>query len=240
MPRLLEQILALAILLLLSPLLIAVCVALRFTGEREVLYVQQRMGKRGRPFRLYKFATMVKGSSSMAGGMITRRNDPRVLPLGRLLRKTKINELPQLLNVLKGDMSLVGPRPQVPRHHEMYDAETQAALATVSPGLTGIGSIVFRNEESLLHEIGSHANDFYRDSIAPYKGALEMWYIHHKSAGLDLWLLLVTAVAVAVPSGNLFALLPATLPSPPKELIPFLGLSPGPNGSAPAEDHQAS
>src|SRR5574344_1953319 len=100
-------------LLVLLPLLIPVCIGLLLTGEHQVFYFQQRIGRRNKKFGIWKFATMLKNSPNLAGGLHTTRGDPRVLPFGRFLRQTKINELPQLINILKGDMSIVGPRPLV-------------------------------------------------------------------------------------------------------------------------------
>ena len=147
MQRLLDVLLSGLALLVLSPLLVPVAIALRMTGEGEVFFIQQRVGRGGRPFGLYKFATMLKDSPNIGTGTVTVKGDPRVLPLGRLLRKTKINELPQLLNILKGDMSIIGPRPQTRRCFDAFPVRSQAAIVKVRPGLSGIGSIVFRDEE---------------------------------------------------------------------------------------------
>src|SRR5690606_21086740 len=115
MQRFFDIVLASAALLVLAPLLLPITLILRFTGEGEVFYVQQRVGKNREFFGLYKFATMLKNSPNMSTGTVTVKDDPRVLPVGRFLRKTKLNELPQLFNVLKGDMSIIGPRPQTRR-----------------------------------------------------------------------------------------------------------------------------
>jgi lipopolysaccharide/colanic/teichoic acid biosynthesis glycosyltransferase len=150
MLRLLDIVFALLALIVLSPLLIPVAIVLRFTGEGEIFFLQDRIGLGGEPFGLYKFATMLKNSPNVGTGTVTVKDDPRVLPVGRFLRKTKINELPQLLNILKGDMSVVGPRPQTRRCFDAFPADSQAEIIKVRPGLSGIGSIVFRGEEDMM------------------------------------------------------------------------------------------
>ena len=135
-------------LLILSPVLIPVMIGLKLTGEGYIFYLQERVGYKNRLFHIYKFATMLKDSPNMAGGFITTRRDPRITPMGGFLRKSKINELPQLLNILRGDMSIVGPRPVIQQAFDKYPERIQKVIYNVPPGLTGIGSIVFRDEEA--------------------------------------------------------------------------------------------
>ena len=203
MKRLLDLLVAGLLSALLLPLGLLIALVLRLTGEGEVFYAQRRVGRNGEPFRLLKFVTMVKNSASIGTGTVTVPGDPRVLPVGRFLRKMKLNELPQLLNVLRGDMSLVGPRPLTPETFACYPLEVQRRVVEAQPGLTGIGSIVFRNEEGILAASELPAIDCYRQEIAPYKGRLELWYIDNRSLWLDLELLLLTAVAVLVPRSRL-------------------------------------
>lgn len=203
-------------LLLVLPLGLAISVVLAFTGEREILYAQSRIGLRGRRFSLLKFATMLKDSPNIGTGTVTVPNDPRVLPAGRFLRKTKLNELPQLWNVLKGDMSLVGPRPLAAQDFSCYSPEVQRVIVGVRPGLTGVGSIVFRDEEQTLAESDLPPLACYRREIAPYKGELELWYIDNQSLALDLKLLFLTAVAVVAPRSKLHERLLSTVPRPPR------------------------
>ncbi len=188
-------------LLVLSPLLVPVMVILKFTGEGEVFYVQQRVGKGGKMFGLLKFATMLKDSPNMGTGTITVKGDPRVLPFGRILRKTKINELPQLINILKGDMSIIGPRPQDMRCFIVFDDVDQQNIKKVRPGLSGVGSIIFRDEESLLDgEESLEAKEYFYDHvISPYKGKVESWYVEHQSLKLYFQLIWLTVVAVFKP-----------------------------------------
>ena len=196
MQRILEILLSIVALFVLAPLLVPVMIILRFSGEREIFFVQERVGRGGKPFGLLKFATMLKDSPNIGAGEITLKNDPRVLPFGRLLRRTKINELPQLINILKGDLSFVGPRPMVPKTYALYPEDAQRELNTICPGLTGIGSIIFRDEERYL-DSSKDPVGFYRDVIIPYKASLELWYVRNRSLGLYLLLIFLTAWAVS-------------------------------------------
>lgn len=198
MQRLLDIVFSGLALLVLAPLLVPISIALRLTGEGEVFFIQQRVGRGGQPFGLYKFATMLKNSPNLGTGTVTVKNDPRVLPLGRFLRKTKINELPQLLNIFKGDMSIIGPRPQTQRCFDAFPARSQAEIIKVRPGLSGIGSIVFRDEEELMHA-SKEPERFYDEVIMPYKGALEEWYVAHQGLWTYLAAIFVTAWVVLVP-----------------------------------------
>lgn len=217
MQRLLDIVFSGLALLLLSPLLVPIAIALRLTGEGEVFFIQQRVGRGGRPFGLYKFATMLKNSPNLGTGTVTVKNDPRVLPLGRFLRKTKINELPQLLNIFKGDMSIIGPRPQTQRCFDAFPARSQAEIIKVRPGLSGIGSIVFRDEEELMHA-SEEPERFYDEVIMPYKGALEEWYVAHQGLWTYLAAIFVTAWVVLFPASRLAWRVFPQLPAVPAEL----------------------
>ena len=202
MQRLLDVFLSGVAIILLSPILAPIACVLKITGEGEVFYKQARVGKRGSSFGLNKFATMLKDSPNIGSGEITIKNDPRVLPLGKFLRKSKINELPQLWNIFIGDMSIVGPRPMVPNTYANYPVKAQKILNTVRPGLTGIGSIIFRDEEILLdgHEdpIG-----FYNKNIIPYKSELEIWFVENNSLWLYIKTIFVTAWVVIFPASKI-------------------------------------
>lgn len=215
--RLLDVLFSGTALALLSPLLVPIAIILRFSGEGEVFFRQNRVGRGGGHFSLLKFATMLKNSPNMGTGTVTLKDDPRVLPVGRFLRKTKINELPQLLNILLGDMSLIGPRPQTQRCFDAFPDASQRAITTVRPGLSGIGSIVFRGEEDMMHA----ANDpdrFYDHVIMPYKGKLEEWYVRNQSVTTYLLLILLTVWVVLIPrSGIVWRIFP-DLPRPPEDI----------------------
>ncbi len=137
-------------LVILTPFLLPIIIGLRFTGEGHVFYRQERVGLKNKKFLIWKFATMLQDSPNMDGGILTTTNDPRITPMGTFLRKSKINELPQLLNILVGNMSIVGPRPVVEVSFKSYPEEVQKIIYNVSPGLTGIGSIIFRDKISLF------------------------------------------------------------------------------------------
>jgi lipopolysaccharide/colanic/teichoic acid biosynthesis glycosyltransferase len=201
-------------LIVLSPLLIPIVLFLKFSGEGEIFFLQERVGKNRDMFKLFKFATMLKDSPSMGTGTVTMKNDPRVLPAGKFLRKTKINELPQLLNVFIGHMSLVGPRPQAPRCFDAFPVESQNIIVQVKPGLSGIGPIVFRGEEDIL-EGYSGTLDFYDNVIGPYKGDVEAWYIAKQGLIAYFSLILLTVWVVLFPKSDLVWRLFKDLPSPP-------------------------
>jgi len=209
-------------LLALSPLLVPIAIVLLLTGEGEVFFMQERVGKDGRIFKLYKFATMLKNSPAIGTGTVTVRNDPRVLPVGHFLRKTKINELPQLLNILKGDMSVIGPRPQTRRCFDAFPQAAQKAIQEVLPGLSGIGSIMFRDEENLLH---GHvdARHFYDHVVAPYKGALEEWYVKNQGLRTYFTLIVLTLWVVLFPRSSAVWHVFDTLPKPEPELARAFG-----------------
>ncbi len=206
----------------LLPFMIPIMIGLKLTGEHYIFYLQPRVGKGGRDFMVLKFATMLKDSPNMPGGVLTQKNDPRILPMGRFLRKTKINELPQLVNILIGQMSVVGPRPQARRHYELYSEAVKKEIDKVPPGLTGIGSVVFRDEEAILDEIPGDRDHFHDTVIAPYKGELEVWWTRHRTIGNYFKLIFLTAWALVSPRTALWKRWFKGLPEPPKELIQFL------------------
>jgi lipopolysaccharide/colanic/teichoic acid biosynthesis glycosyltransferase len=221
MQRLFDIILASLALLALSPLLLPIAIVLRLTGEGEILFGQSRVGREGKHFRLYKFATMLKNSPSMGTGTVTLKDDPRVLPVGKFLRKTKLNELPQLLNILDGSMSVIGPRPQTQRCFDAFPERSQAAILSVRPGLSGIGSIVFRDEEEMMH---GHPDPgrFYDSVIMPYKGALEEWYVHNQNLGIYFLLIGLTVWVVLFPRSKAVWHLLKDLPQPETGLAAIL------------------
>lgn len=217
MQRFLDIVLSALALLILSPLLVPTAIILLLTGEHHVFYTQERVGLGGNTFRLYKFATMLKDSPNIGTGTITVKNDPRILPFGRLLRKTKVNELPQLLNILFGNMSVVGPRPQTRRCFAAFPERSKQAITSVRPGLSGVGSIVFRDEEEALHGQADPVR-FYDEVIAPYKGALEEWYVQHQGLRMYLLVIMVTAWVVIRPDSDIVWRAFPGLPDPPPEL----------------------
>tara|TARA_Y100001933_G_C18791909_1_gene476966 strand:+ start:89 stop:745 length:657 start_codon:yes stop_codon:yes gene_type:complete len=217
MKRFLDIFLSSLALVALSPFLFVVSIILRFTGEGEIFYKQERVGRYGDNFYVLKFATMLKDSPKLGAGEITLENDPRVLPFGNFLRKSKINEFPQLWNIIYGDMSIVGPRPMVPNTYYKYDVNDRIIISKVRPGLTGIGSIFFRNEERFLKE-HKNPNKFYEQHIIPYKSKLEIWFVENNSLITYLKSIIVTAWIVLFPSSNIRSFFFKNLPKVPKEL----------------------
>ena len=204
-------------LLALSPLLAPIVIILKCSGEGEVFFLQERIGKEGAVFKLFKFATMLKDSPNLGTGTVTMRGDPRVLPVGKFLRKTKINELPQVLNIFFGDMSVIGPRPLTAQTFGSYSDSTQAVIKQVRPGLSGVGSIIFRGEEDIMH--GATASvDFYDNVIAPYKGALEEWFVSNKNLYIYFMAIFTTVWAVLFPKTKVAWTVFKGLPEPPEEL----------------------
>ncbi len=211
--RFFDILFSLIALVILSPVLIPIIILLKLTGEHEVFYLQKRIGYKNREFYIWKFATMLKNSPNMGSGDVTTRNDPRVTVVGRFLRISKINELPQLINILKGDMSFVGPRPLVRAGFERYSPELQARVYQVKPGLTGIGSIVFRDEELIITQSSLPPHECYRQVILPYKGAVEMWYQQHYSFYTDFMVLFLTAWYIIFSKSNLVHKIFPSLPA---------------------------
>lgn len=216
--RFFDFLFALIFLIILSPLLIPIMIGLKLTGEGYIFYFQKRIGFKRQYFNIWKFATMLLDSPNLGTGSITLRNDPRITPMGGFLRKTKINELPQVINVLIGDLSIVGPRPLVDKTFNAYPEHVQNVIYNSTPGITGIGSIVFRDEESLISNARIPPHEFYEKEIAPYKGALELWYQDNKSFWTDFKIIFLTAWAIIFPSTELTYKWFSGLPEKPKSL----------------------
>ena len=210
--RLVDIVFSLVAIIILLPFMLPIILILRFTGEGYVFYYQKRLGYKNKYFDIIKFATMLKNSPNIGTGSITLRNDPRLLPLGKFLRKTKINELPQILNVLKGDMTLVGPRPLVDRTFNAYPEDVRFKVYDSKPGITGVGSVCFRDEESLISNSKIPPHEYYEKFISPYKGALEMWYNKRKSLWVDFQLLFLTAWVIIFSESDLMNKLFKDLP----------------------------
>ena len=221
MQRFLDIVFSGMALIILLPLLLLLMVTLRVTGEGEIFFMQSRVGRGGKHFKLYKFATMLKESPNMGTGTVTVKNDPRVLPIGGFLRKTKINELPQLINIFIGDMSIIGPRPQTQRCFDAFPLSSQNEIIKVRPGLSGIGSIIFRHEEDMMHA-NNDPDKFYDEIVMPYKGSLEGWYVSHNSIGSYFSLIGLTVFAVLGLNSDLVWKLFKDLPPPPEQLMQWI------------------
>ncbi|WP_026510601.1 sugar transferase [Butyrivibrio sp. LC3010] len=216
MIRFFDILFSLIAIIVLLPFMIPIMIGLKLTGEHDIFYKQMRVGKGGKEFPLIKFATMLRNSPNMKGGLFTAKNDPRILPMGKFLRKTKINELPQLINVIKGDMSIIGYRPQVKKQYMLFPEEDRKIMEKDLPGLSGLGAVAFRNEEEILWKVEDYET-FYAKVISPYKSHLECWYIKHKNLKLYFKMIWLTVMAVILPGNENWKKL-KELPSIPKEL----------------------
>lgn len=205
-------------LIIISPFFIPICFILLLTGENEVFYFQKRIGHKNSWFQIWKFATMVKNSSQIGTGSITIRNDPRVLPIGKFLRKTKINEIPQIINILKGDMSIVGPRPLMEVDFLKFTPEIQSIFYNTRPGLTGIASIIFRDEQKYYSSMDMDIHDFDKKYIATYKAELEIWYQKNLTIFTDIMLIFLTGWSIIVPENDLAYKFFKDLPEMPEAL----------------------
>jgi lipopolysaccharide/colanic/teichoic acid biosynthesis glycosyltransferase len=204
--RLFDILFSLLAIIVFAPLLLPITIILKLTGEGEIFYFQERIGYKNKPFSIWKFATMLKNSSKMEGGLITLKKDPRLTPIGGFLRSSKINELPQLFNILFGQMSIIGPRPLMKVSFDVYPADVKKVVYNVRPGLSGIGSLVFRDEEALITKVKDSGGDtwaYYSNVIYPYKGELEVWYQEKQSFKVDFVILFLTAWTVLFPQNSL-------------------------------------
>lgn len=204
--------------LIVSPIFFIVIIILRFTGENKVFYLQERIGKEEKIFKLIKFVTMVENSEEI-GGDVTVKNDPRILPFGSFLRNSKINELPQLINIIVGDMSVVGFRPQTKNSFNLFSDSSRKKISKNRPGLTGIGSLYFSNEEELLDSQKGRDINFYETIIVPHKENLEIWWCKNNNLVTYFYCIFLTALAVFVSRSLVERLLWESLPEPPEELI---------------------
>lgn len=216
--RIIDFILAFIALIILLPFLLPVSILLILTGEHEVFYLQKRVGYKNQYFKIWKYATMLKNSANMGTGSLTLRDDPRVTPLGKFLRKTKINELPQIINVLIGNMSIVGARPQMEVDFLKFPEDVQKVIYNTKPGITGIGSIIFRDEEKWISNAQGDPHEFYKKHIAPYKGELELWYQKNITIWTDLKLIFCTAWVIIFHKSNLPYNIFKGLPEKPETL----------------------
>ena len=192
--RLFDITLSLLALVLLCPLLLAVALWVRLDSRGPVLFRQQRVGRGGRPFAILKFRTM-QVNAEAAGLQITVGQDPRITRAGRWLRRSKLDELPQLLNVLRGEMSMVGPRPEVPRYVALYPADQRATVLSVRPGITDLASLAFRDESTLLAR-SADPERTYVEEILPIKLRHACDYVARRSLWLDLHILARTALVL--------------------------------------------
>jgi len=193
--RIFDEVAVLSGLLLIWPGFVLIFLLIKLTSPGPVLYAQTRVGLQGRLFRLYKFRSMVPGADEL-GSSVTVRGDARITPVGRFLRRTKLDELPQLWNVLIGDMSLVGPRPEVPEIVEHYTPAMRRIL-DVRPGITSVASLHFRDEENILATF-DNPDRVYTAALVPFKILLAMAHVDQQSLWFDLKILIMTIYGVSL------------------------------------------
>jgi len=216
--RLIDILLSILAMIVFLPFFIPLAIGLKLTGEGYIFYYQDRIGYKNKKFRIWKFATMLLASPSLGSGSITLQHDWRLTPMGGFLRKTKINEIPQIINVLIGNMSIVGPRPQMESDFLKYPEEVQAKVYDVKPGITSLAAIVFRDEEKYFHNAIGDPHAFYKRVISPYKGHLELWYQEHLSFKTDVLIVFLTVWVVLFKNSDLPFRVFKGLPTMPQEL----------------------
>ena len=178
-------------LLLLSPLFLIIAILIKLDSPGSVIYKGMRWnGRFGKPFKIYKFRTMFANADQIGGGPSPREDDPRITKFGRFLRKYKLNEFPQLVNVFKGEMSFVGPRPEVEQYVKLYTEEERKYILSVRPGITDYASIKFHNKEEIF--LRGDPNEIYEEEIRPEKLRLQLEYVRTRSFWVDLKILFKT------------------------------------------------
>jgi lipopolysaccharide/colanic/teichoic acid biosynthesis glycosyltransferase len=194
MKRLFDFLVSLFGLVIFSPLFLIIAILIKLDSEGPVFYLGERIGKNGKPFRIFKFRTMVKNAEEL-GGPSTSADDPRLTKFGKILRKYKLDELPQLINVLKGEMSLVGPRPEVKIYVDMLKPEEREKILSVKPGMTDLASLWDFHEEEILK--GSEDPEkTYLEKIRPEKIRLQLEYVENRSFLLDLKIIFTTILKI--------------------------------------------
>ena len=178
---------------MLAPLLIVIAIVIRLTSPGPIFFRQTRVGRQLRPFEILKFRTMVVDAEKL-GLQLTAGEDPRITSIGRFLRKTKLDELPQLFNVLSGEMSLVGPRPEVPKYVELF-REDFADILVVRPGITDLASIKYRDESAVLRD-AEDPESAYVNEILPDKLRLAREYVDRSSLAFDFWVIAKTLMRI--------------------------------------------
>ena len=222
MIRLFDIILSFFGILIVSPILIIVSIILSVTGH-AVFFTQIRVGQGNKHFNVIKFTTMAKNAERIDFNDISFVNDTRYFSFGKVLNKTKINELPQLFNIILGDMSFIGPRPLVPEtFYNYYTKEAQAAIMKIKPGLSGISSVVFRNEDIIRSKTTLSNEDFARQYLFPYKGEIEKWQVMNHTLKNYFLLIGLTIIAVILPKNQIHKKLFKDLPDPPNTIQSIL------------------
>lgn len=190
MKRLFDMVASLIGLIIFAPIMLIVAIVVKATSPGPILFSQKRLTKGMREFNIYKFRSMVSNEFREKNTVQIKGSSSEITPIGKFMRKTKLDELPQLWNILKGDMSFIGPRPELPRRLKYYD-ERQKQIFSVRSGISSPASIVFSDEEYLMNQV-QDPEKFYIEEIMPYKIELNLYYIEHQSFFYDIWLIIAT------------------------------------------------
>lgn len=194
MKRLFDFSMALIGIIILLPIIIVVSIAIKITSPGKVLFSQKRLTLGMKEFDIYKFRSMASNETREKGAVQIKGNSNEITPIGKFMRKTKIDEIPQLWNILKGDMSFIGPRPELPRRLSYYD-ERQKGIFNVRSGISSPASIVFSDEEYLMNQV-KDPEEFYIKEIMPYKIELNLYYVENRSFFGDIWLIVATLLKI--------------------------------------------
>lgn len=181
-------------LIIFAPIMLIVAIVVKATSPGPILFSQKRLTKGMREFNIYKFRSMVSNEFREKNTVQIKGSSSEITPIGKFMRKTKLDELPQLWNILKGDMSFIGPRPELPRRLKYYD-ERQKQIFSVRSGISSPASIVFSDEEYLMNQV-KDPEKFYIEEIMPYKIELNLYYIEHQSFFYDIWLIIATLLKI--------------------------------------------
>ena len=191
--------------------------------RNNIFFSQKRLGVNQRQFSLFKFRSMIVNAQSQGSGLYSFADDHRITPFGKFIRRTSLDELPQLINVFLGDMSVIGPRPQDQRCFDAFPVKAQPIIASVLPGLSGIGSVVFRDEEEMIGD-ASNADFFYDNVIMPFKAELEIWFVENFSVYVYFKLISLTILAIFAPRASNPWSWFKDLPQPPQQLKRYLSV----------------
>ena len=216
--RIFDVLCSMLILTLIAVPMLLIAAGIKLTSKGPVIFRQQRYGIGGEPISVWKFRTMICTESAAKQVVQASKTDRRITPFGRFLRRTSLDELPQFFNVIAGTMSIVGPRPLTPKNFDFYDTETQSTISKLKPGLTGVGSLIFRNEQSVIENSSKSTMDCYKSDITPYKGELEKWFSQNQSLYLYFLLIFLTAWVVFFPKSGIVWNVFSSLPTPPAKI----------------------
>lgn len=194
MKRLFDMVASLIGLIIFAPIMLIVAIVVKASSPGPILFSQKRLTKGMREFNIYKFRSMVSNEFREKNTVQIKGSSSEITPIGKFMRKTKLDELPQLWNILKGDMSFIGPRPELPRRLKYYD-ERQKQIFSVRSGISSPASIVFSDEEYLMNQV-QDPEKFYIEEIMPYKIELNLYYIEHQSFFYDIWLIIATLLKI--------------------------------------------